>query len=166
MGEGKREAMETGERSTEEEEKVCLRVPDEKRGGRHVSTSPAGYYFDPKHGGCLRTITAWGKGRYIVLGVYGDGERRSPGTFWSAVLVAKGGEKDGRVPFAASFTGKDKEEEGKEMEVSLGVKDRSLRWSDKNVWLPLHVHPRQLAWEGETPPSWDTLRRGRGGRCM
>lgn len=94
-----------------------------------------GFYFDPKHGGCLRRIVRVDANHLAILGVYGDDERW-PGAPWHAVMWEEGAPGHWHV----HFTGKVKRRKHYRA-VSRG---RSLHWDDGNAWQRLYVHASQL----------------------
>ena len=104
-----------------------------------------GYYFDPKHGGCFRNITKNGRGKYIILGVYGNDEKREPGQFWSAIMDIME-ETDDRVKLNIYFHNKEKDD--KVMSATFSRETKIITWDDGNKWLPCYCHPRQLQWNG------------------
>ena len=94
-----------------------------------------GFYYDPKHGGCLRRIVRIGTQQYI-LGVYGDDEPW-PGESWYAVMRSTGKPGHWRV----HFSGKVK----RRKYYDACFVGRSLHWDDGNVWPLMFHHPSQLA---------------------
>lgn len=103
-----------------------------------------GFYFDPKHGGCLRRIWRVGTGVFRVGGVYGDDERQT-GNYWFATASVAGvADARGRVPLTVDFS------RGKPCKTRTvyaahwSPVRRRIRWDDGNAWVKLYVHPRQL----------------------
>lgn len=98
-----------------------------------------GWYYDPKHGGCLRVVRRASADTYVIHGVYGDDE---PGThgYWSAVARATG--RDGeRTHLEVDFAGKPIKPDRFLCATHRG---RKIRWEDGNTWHKLFVHPRQV----------------------
>lgn len=107
-----------------------------------------GLYYDPKHGGGLRTVVRtetkrwWirgnGEEKYIIRGVYGSDEAPHTGKVWSAVARKKSGETRYVVDFAGKPIKKDRHllcwREGED----------GVRWQDGNLWKRMRFHPRQL----------------------
>jgi hypothetical protein len=96
------------------------------------------YFYDPKHGNCLRTITKVDKNTYIINGAYGSDE-------------------GGKGHWAALATKEPKEKKYKNMSYNLIVdfkykkkithvpkyhalwKGRKIHWEDGNTWLQLYA---------------------------
>ena len=95
-----------------------------------------GFYYDPKHGGCLRRIVRLDQGGYGILGVYGSDEPW-PGEPWHAIMWEEGG----RGRWHVHFVGKVKRRKHYRA-VSRG---RALDWDDGNTWVRLFAHPSQFA---------------------
>lgn len=117
--------------------------------GRSVR-SLEGHYFDPKHGGCFRTVRRRLDGQYTILGVYGNDEMRPAGEFWSAT-VRVGVEKTDTIPMVVSFEGKQKEQSSKTLRADFYVDSKTILWEDGNRWLPCYCHLRQFV--GDMPRS-------------
>ena len=109
------------------------------------TTTIQGYYFDPKHGGCLRNIIKSGRSSYSILGVYGNDELLGPGKFWSAIMTV-GEEKDGKTSLVVHFNNKVKVHT--KMNASFDMETKIITWEDGNRWLPCYCHPAQLKWNG------------------
>jgi len=98
-----------------------------------------GYYYDPKHGACLRRIRRVDQSRLVIDGVYGDDEPVSAGHPWTAhvhVLSSTNGETDVIVDFA-----------GKQKRRKLYravYANRYLHWDDGNVWVQMFTHSGQF----------------------
>ena len=99
--------------------------------------NPTGYYYDPKHGGCLRRIRNTGPDEYIIDGVYGRDEQPRTGRYWHATVRAQGTHLD------VHFDGKCKLRK----HYTARLRNRSILWDDANVWIRLYVHPKQLLTE-------------------
>lgn len=96
---------------------------------RETNTDIEGVWFDPLHGGCLRTISG-----NRILGVYGSDEQCT-GDPWYATFTRDGNKvhvhfvgKPGKVP----------------QHMVTRLDGRMLRWSDGNVWRKLYAHRSQL----------------------
>lgn len=98
-----------------------------------------GWYYDPKHGGCLRRVVCSGS-RFTILGVYGSDESPRTHQSWTADVTVVGRGPGDLVKLVVNFTGKVKR---KKMHLATYVA-RTIRWDDGNVWLQLYVHPSQL----------------------
>jgi hypothetical protein len=94
-----------------------------------------GVWFDPKHGGCLRTIDRFGPRAYRIHGVYGDDEGPHTHGYWSAIATPDEG---GR--FVVDFAGKPIKPV---RHLSCRLDGRALRWEDGNVWRKLYAHRAQ-----------------------
>ena len=104
--------------------------------------SLAGFYHDPKHGGCLRRITRYG-GAYRIHGVYGDDEPRTHG-YWHASLAVASRTRDAwdlRVDFSV---GKPIKADDPLLRGTFEPAHRRIRWEDGNAWHQLFAHARQL----------------------
>ena len=92
-----------------------------------------GYYFDPKHGGCLRTVRRTSNDDYLILGVYGSDEAcEGP---WHAHATRLWGNV-----FRVDFAGKAK----RRRFLRCALHSRHISWDDGNVWKRLFVDPTQL----------------------
>ena len=123
---------------------VRFDAPWRRMRGRSLH-SLEGYYYDPKHGGCFRTVRRLGEGRFMILGVYGAGEARARGEFWSA-FVTTGKETSGKIPMTVTFSGKIREPVV--ANADFVVDSKTILWDDKNRWVPCYCHPRQFVWTG------------------
>jgi hypothetical protein len=94
-----------------------------------------GFWFDPKHGGCLRRIVRVDATTYHVRGVYGDDEAIAPGQPWTAVIAWSDGCY--RVDFAGKPTKKTRF-------LTVRHRGRRLVWCDGNVWRRMYLHTGQL----------------------
>lgn len=105
--------------------------------------SLAGFYFDPKHGGCLRRIVRRGDGRYKVLGVHGDDED-PPHQYWYAMIdVRASASASEECSLAVDFSGKPSKAT-KRMEATWNRRKRCIYWEDGNTWQKLFVHWKQF----------------------
>ena len=100
-----------------------------------------GYYFDPKHGGCLRTIFRYTDTTYALMGAYGDDEVLTQGDLWSGKIEIKA-MVENHIPFRLVFTGKETSKEY--IEGKFMILSKTLEFSDNNTWLPMYAHPKQL----------------------
>lgn len=97
-----------------------------------------GYYFDPKHGGCLRRIVTVRRGLvYSVVGVYGDDEPMT-GRAWTACITV-----DDAGTLVVDFAGKPIKHE-RFLTASYDAAARTISWCDGNTWTKLFVAPSQL----------------------
>jgi len=99
-----------------------------------------GQYFDPLHGGCLRTVVRLREGDYLIRGVYGSDETPTGGAWHARIAVlardAAGAELD------VDFAGKPAKRP-RHMAARFDAAAQVIRWSDGNVWTRLHAHPSQ-----------------------
>lgn len=109
--------------------------------------SVEGHYYDPKHGGCFRTIKKLGDRKFMILGVYGNDEARAAGHFWHAT-VTTGTVVGGKIRMSVVFSGKEKAPEHRTMTADFDVESKTILWQDKNRWVPCYCHPRQFLWTG------------------
>ena len=96
-----------------------------------------GWYYDPKHGHCLRQI----KPDLTIVGVYGLDEPNTGQTWEANMTRVEEHKKSHKLRFDVDFEGKP----GKVPRVMRAVYDdqtRMLKWSDDNVWFKLVVPPR------------------------
>ena len=103
-----------------------------------------GFYYDPKHGGCLRRIERLGPETWIVHGVYGSDEAPRTGEYWWAWMEDAG---DGGV--RVDFEGKCK----RRRHYRARLVGTALCWDDGNAWQRLHVHPAVLSTRLPRSPS-------------
>lgn len=99
-----------------------------------------GWYFDPKHGGCLRRVRRVTSTSYRIDGVYGDDEAVGAGVPWHAVarVVAR---EPGVLRLKVFFVGKLK----RRRTYDAAYAERVLHWDDGNAWIQMYVHaPSQL----------------------
>ena len=87
-----------------------------------------GYYYDPKHGGCLRKINKTSDG-YKIIGAYGDDEPDT-GKKWTASVRKT---KQTHV-FCVDFSGKPHVTHGSYI-MRWTPKKRTINWEDGNVWV-------------------------------
>ena len=95
----------------------------------------AGYYYDPKHGGCLRRVHDDGR----IVGVYGSHETGTPGTVWTAHASAIHGDPIWNL--RVDFSGKPLK---RNHFLFARFSNHSIRWQDGNEWKKLYVHPQQF----------------------
>lgn len=86
-----------------------------------------GYYFDPKHGGCLRKIVKIDNCTFKITGAYGDDEPQT-GEKWNA--IAKKIKKD---LYLVNFGGKKHVIHG-DYKAKWNKSKRVLEWEDGNYW--------------------------------
>lgn len=98
--------------------------------------SVEGFYYDPKHGNCLRRILRSGLNTYTIQGVYGDDEKGATGTPWTAIMTET---RPGI--FSIDFSGKPTK---RTRVMTARLVERRLRWSDGNEWRSLYYNARQL----------------------
>jgi hypothetical protein len=99
-----------------------------------------GFYYDPLHGHCLRTVTRTSQNTYRIVGVYGDDEYPLTHGVWTATIrveAIRGEEMDLRIDFS-----------GKPIKTNRFMtavyRQRCIHWDDGNVWRQLFVHGRQF----------------------
>lgn len=94
-----------------------------------------GTYFDPNHGGCVRTISRTTKKHiYLVRGAYGKNEAHPPNTEWTATM---GIGEEGRF-LTVDFVGK----QVRHLRVYRALwcpKVGEIHWEDGNVWKRVHA---------------------------
>lgn len=99
-----------------------------------------GWYYDPRHGGCLRRITRCSPVLYRIKGVYGNDEAMPPHTKWHAFATVQAVYND-TMTVRVDFAGKP----GRgERFLGATFDGRDLRWDDGNVWKGMYVHGSQL----------------------
>lgn len=114
-----------------------------------------GYWFDPKHGGCLRLVSRGGEGAYVIHGAYGDDEPPAyAGEYWHAVARA---DPHTRGALIVDFVGKPFK---RRTRYRARLEGRSLHWDDGNVWRKAYTTPRLFA----TRDTW--IRTDRPGRAF
>jgi len=98
-----------------------------------------GYWFDPKHGGCLRLVSEDGKGAYVIHGAYGDDEPPANAeAYWYALARS---DSRARGALIVDFVGKPHKVRTRYRAVLDG---RNLHWDDGNVWRKAYTTPRLL----------------------
>lgn len=116
-----------------------------------------GFYFDPWHGGCLRSIVRLENRSYLIHGVYGNDDnirvpqhleyhREASSTtnrYWYATLDVL--DRKGHLfPLNVDFGGKP----GKtrvHYRAVYNEKKREIKWDDGNVWKQMYYHGKQFA---------------------
>lgn len=100
-----------------------------------------GYYFDPKHGGCLRTID--GKhNKYTIHGVYGSDEKNTGAPWTINATVSPEVQRDWRRD---SFHSVNVDFTGKVVHHRIHYKarwyptKRIIKWEDGNYWKQMFV---------------------------
>lgn len=101
-----------------------------------------GFYFDPKHGGCLRRVRRIDESTFRIDGVYGDDE---PHTFghWHAVARVRD-RRGGVTSLRVDFGGKPFVDHARFYDAWHDAAQRVIRWQDGNVWTRMFVHRAQL----------------------
>ena len=101
----------------------------------------AGYFYDPKHGGCLRRVRVRGS-RVTVRGVYGADEA-APGAPWTTTGVVERRLPDGT--WEVRFDFRAKADRARDAYVARWrPARRALEWDDGNCWRQMHFHATQL----------------------
>lgn len=94
------------------------------------------YYYDPKHGGCLRVITKDTQDTYRIKGMYGDDESEKGYWFATATpidVIEKDGKKYNTI---VDFS--EKKEITHAKKLYANKKGRRIHWEDGNVWKQLY----------------------------
>ena len=91
-----------------------------------------GVYFDPNHGGCLRTVERRGATHLVITGAYGDGELGRAGTPWRAHATVHAG-----YFLTVDFSEK-KTRHARVYHALWCPKVRQIAWEDGNVWKRMH----------------------------
>ena len=100
-----------------------------------------GFYFDPKHGGCLRRVRRVASTTYHIDGVYGDDEAVGAGAPWHAIARVVARPKAGVLHLKVLFVGKQKQR----CTYDAAYAERTLHWDDGNAWNQMYVHtPSQI----------------------
>ena len=87
------------------------------------------YFYDPKHGGCLRQMRKIAPNFYIINGAYGSDEGKTG--YWAATAKKKGNE------LTVDFTMKKKL---KHKPIYKAIwKNREIHWEDGNIWKELYA---------------------------
>lgn len=95
------------------------------------------YYFDPKHGGCLRILSKTDNDSYIINGAYGSDEKKKG--YWTATAKkSKPFEYEGeKYNLVVDFSMKtDKKHDDKYYARKRG---RKIHWQDGNTWQQLYA---------------------------
>lgn len=101
-----------------------------------------GYYYDPKHGNCLRLVKRSSSGTYEISGVYGNDEPPFTHGPWTATMMIISAPVRGPTTLQVHFGGKRKTH-NKTMTVEY--RNRKLLWKeDGNVWHKLYHHRSQF----------------------
>lgn len=94
------------------------------------------YYYDRKHGGCLRVITNEGQGQYRIKGAYGNDETEKGYWFANAEETTVIEKNNSKYNLIVDFSEK--------KEITHDVKQyaykfgRKIYWEDGNIWKELH----------------------------
>lgn len=90
------------------------------------------FFYDPKHGNCLRTISKIDKDLYIINGAYGSDEGKKG--HWAAIAKKTNNKKwNLEVNFLYKKIIKHKP-------IYLANwKNRKINWEDGNTWLQLYA---------------------------
>lgn len=95
------------------------------------------YYFDPKHGGCLRIMNKTDKDSYIINGPYGSDENKEG--YWAAdarktkLFEHKGKKYNLIVDFSM------KSEKIHKNIYYARMKGREIHWQDGNTWYQMYT---------------------------
>lgn len=94
-------------------------------------------FYDPNHGGCLRTIRKVGANIYLIVGAYGSDEGRVG--YWSAFAKKiKPKILDGKkYNLEVDFTHKEKIKHSKIYLANW--RERKIFWQDGNIWQQLYA---------------------------
>lgn len=110
---------------------------------------PVGYFFDPKHGGCLRIISR-ARGRTLrIRGAYGSDEPDT-GTAWTATASMDSRTLHGDVPLTVHFAGKKHLTHSPHYTATWHPKRRRITWQDGNTWTQMYTAPSML-------PTWRSV---------
>ena len=96
------------------------------------------YYYDPKHGWCLRMVTRVDKTTSMIKGAYGDDEELKG--FWFAKIehLSENKEIDGKqYNMIVDFEMKKELAHKRKLYAYMGS-NRKIRWEDGNVWLQMY----------------------------
>lgn len=99
-----------------------------------------GFYYDPKHGHCLRRVVKLSPTHYRILGVYGNDEGVASGGTWTAIAT-----RVSPATYSVNFAGKPTK---RDQIMTVRQRGKDLHWSDRNVWRRLFVHSSQLNQNG------------------
>ena len=102
----------------------------------------AGFYFDQKHGGCLRRIIRKGHATFKIHGVFGDDEYPTHG-YWFAMINIDAKKNDEEYYLSIDFSGKPGKKRIKYKAI-WNSRKRTIEWYDGNIWQKLFVHNKQL----------------------
>ena len=133
---------------------ILLRSQRKRIRGR-TDSDLKGYYYDPNHGGCLRTIVPIAPMKYVIHGVYGDDEALQTGTYWSANITTCEEEGD-YIALKVNFSGKKKPKD-KFMDATFHKPSKTIRFPDKNKWLPMYMNKTQLKYDNKPAPVRSSL---------
>uniref|UniRef100_A0A6C0L0S9 Uncharacterized protein n=1 Tax=viral metagenome TaxID=1070528 RepID=A0A6C0L0S9_9ZZZZ len=91
-----------------------------------------GYYYDPKHGGCLRKISKIDENSFKIIGAYGNDEPNT-NKKWTAIMK----KTKKRDEYLVDFSGKKHVNHGSYISKWVN-KDRVLKWEDGNTWVLMY----------------------------
>jgi len=100
-----------------------------------------GFYFDPKHGGCLRRIRKVNQMTYRIDGVYGSDEIGTHG-YWSACARVVRTSRTSTM-LRVDFKGKPSKVD-RYLSAEYKHSTRRIHWEDGNVWTKMFTHATQL----------------------
>lgn len=104
-----------------------------------------GVYFDPYHGGCLRSIEQTAPSRFVIHGVYGDDELDTSEYWFAEIHLLPRPKKRSKtqsktIRMEVDFSGKPQHPGI----TRATYQSRRIHWDDGNQWVKMYVHARQL----------------------
>lgn len=94
------------------------------------------YYYDPKHGGCLRVITKETDNTYRIKGMYGEDETEK-GYWFATITPIDNIEKDGNT-YNAIVDFSEKKQITHTTKLYAYKRGRRIYWEDGNTWKQLY----------------------------
>jgi hypothetical protein len=94
------------------------------------------YYYDPKHGGCLRVITKEGPKQFRIKGAYGSDEKETGYWFANIEEIDMIEKNETKYNLIVDFSEKKEITHSKKL---YARKDRrKIYWEDGNIWKQLY----------------------------
>jgi hypothetical protein len=94
------------------------------------------YFYDPKHGNCLRVLYKNDKNTYIINGGYGNDEGKKG--YWAAILHKKSNFQYKEDTYNCSIDFSMKKRKNHKNIYHAYWSDRKIKWQDGNTWIQLY----------------------------
>ena len=95
------------------------------------------YFYDPKHGGCLRILTRIDDNKSIIKGAYGNDEKEKG--HWFAEVTHFTEKTVGTRKYNMKVDFKNKKGLTHKPIYNAYMKNREIKWEDGNIWKELYA---------------------------